>query len=164
MQPTQTTWTQPPAPEPRPARSWPLLVVLVVLAAAVGSAGTLLVQKLGAHHGGGATTPAPARTFVATGRLTLQDMDTVRANCRGQGGYSDIQTGTQVIVYDASGKQLAVGQLGLGAAADAFDCIYPFVVTGVPVGDGGPYSVEVSHRGKIAFTRAQAAYIQMSLG
>ena len=51
----------------------------------------------------------------------------------------------------ASGKTLAVGSLDPGVAQSGA-CTFTFTVEDVKAGVG-PYSVEVSHRGKIAFTR-----------
>jgi hypothetical protein len=86
------------------------------------------------------------------------------ADCDASGtpGYSDMVAGTQVVVYDAGGKQLAIGTLGPGTT-QAGACTFPFTIGGVPSGVG-PYSVEVSHRGKIAFTEAQAGDVELTLG
>ena len=160
MQPTEpSAGPYPPAPKRLPPRKvpWPWALAVALVALALGVVGTLAVQKLTGHHAGA------AQTFTVAGRLHLTDGDTLLNGCRGTGGYADIEAGAQVVVYDNAGKSLAAGELGPGAE-DATGCLYPFTVTGVPVGGGGPYSVEITHRGKIVFTRTQAGYLQMSLG
>lgn len=120
-------------------------------------------------------------------------------NCRGNGGYSDIREGAQVVVKDGEGKILATGMLALGTypspdAPDAVQdplhvyyagypsseaterasiskqppvgqtataeywykkestCKVPFAIPAVP--DTAFYTVEVSHRGQVAFSQA----------
>ena len=146
-------------------------VVGVALALALGVGGTLAVQQLTGHDA--ATTPRPATstavsTFAVSGNLTLADYMPAAGDlgvpCQGIGGYDDIQGGAQVVIYDATGRQLAVGALNQGEILGLGRCVFAFRLSGVPRGDGGPYSVEVSHRGKIAFTFAQAYDVEMSLG
>lgn len=87
-------------------------------------------------------------------------------SCRGTGGYSDLGAGTSVSVFDAADRLIAVGSLGHGATADSATrssrCTFPFVVVDVP--DKPIYQIEVSHRGRVPFSRAEAAGVAMTIG
>lgn len=95
--------------------------------------------------------PAAPKTFTLTGTLTVPG-DASNGGCVTDRGYDDIQTGTGVTVYDASGKVLAVGRLGSGRVA-GFRCAFSLTVPSVPHGEGF-YQVEVASRGKVAFDEA----------
>lgn len=59
-------------------------------------------------------------------------------------------------VYDNSGQVVATGALGPGKSdAATEDCVFPVTVPGVP-GGSKFYKVEVSHRGQIAVSAAEA--------
>ncbi|MFJ8201315.1 hypothetical protein [Streptomyces sp. NPDC096152] len=59
-------------------------------------------------------------------------------------------------VYDSAGKVVATGELGTGKPNSAA-CVFRVAVTGVP--DGSTfYQVEVSHRGKITVSSAEAQH------
>ena len=72
-------------------------------------------------------------------------------SCQGASGYSDIRAETQVTVSDAGGKVLAAGQLKSGSWDGAYSCVFGFSVSGLP--DADLYQVEVSHRGKLVYSR-----------
>lgn len=109
-------------------------------------------------------TPTPAPTVAPTvaletirGTMTLGlDGAQVTFNqggstCVGKGGFDDIRPGAQVRVTDGSGQVLAVGQLdGPGVVAEG--CVFSFSVQ-VPPADF--YTVEVSHRGGLTYSRAE---------
>jgi hypothetical protein len=59
-----------------------------------------------------------------------------------------------VTVYDSAGKVVATGSLGTGKPKSA-GCVFPVSVAGVP-GGSKFYQVEVSHRGKITVSSAEA--------
>ena len=102
-------------------------------------------------------------TFSVAGTLQLDSARSERVwtaeGCPlSSGGYSDIRDGTQVTVYDASGKAVAVGaltnSLPLGKVGDRTSrCYFAFEVTGIPEGSA-IYAIEVSHRGKVSLNRA----------
>lgn len=78
--------------------------------------------------------------------------------CFGDGGYGDMFEGGAVTVRDATGQIIATGRLGMGTLAgpavyqqDA-TCRLPFTVADVP--DADFYSVEVTHRGELSYSRA----------
>lgn len=75
--------------------------------------------------------------------------------CFGDGGYSDIGAATTVSVYDASGAMVAVGELGPGSGTYSSGCRFSFSVPDVPTGERF-YQVEISHRGKMNLTAAEA--------
>ena len=98
------------------------------------------------------TTPA---TFDLTGGLVLKQTGlTPDAACSGQRGYSDITGGAPVTVYNAAGSVVAVGALEDGVAGTR-GCIFQFTVADVPAGHGF-YSYEITHRGKVTITEADA--------
>jgi hypothetical protein len=161
MQPTDLA----PPPPPTPSRDrplWPWIALIAALAMAAGIVGTLAVQKL---HGGGPAASASPSTFTVHGAIDLvgafgaggQSCDLSR-----RPGASDLAPGGQVVVYDNAGRSLAIGTLAEGALQPGGTCRMLFTVTGVPDGPG-PFFVEVTHRGRIAFTRAQASFVPLSL-
>lgn len=130
---------------------------LVVLAALAVSAVTLLPQ------------------LSASPPLTVEGSVTVRGEppavltdneltCVTGGGYDDIREGAQVVVTDAAGKTIALGQLGAGSWKRGVGCIFLFTVADIPAGEKF-YGIEVSHRGKVQYTAAQmSAPIELSIG
>ena len=104
--------------------------------------------------------PEPAETFTMTGELDLgYDQGkyySSELNCTGAGGYSDIQSGAPVTVYDNAGQIVALGALGPGRRNSAEHvCTFKFDVPNVPAGKGF-YQYEISHRGKLTLTEAEA--------
>jgi hypothetical protein len=104
-----------------------------------------------------------AGTFTMTGTLILVDQTSLgasaqvdKAPCEGTGGFSDLSSGTAVLVQDSTGQTLATGSLGAGQRDGASGaCLIPFAVTGVK--DGlSEYSVTISHRGTQVVTAANA--------
>lgn len=140
----------------------PAVAALVALAAAAcGSSGgparstpTVTVTRTVT------VTPSAPKVFDLTGILKLSGgidaFATTGSTCSGTSGYDDITSGTQVVVYDESSKVLASGGLGEGQPTDAgTTCTFPIVVDGVPRGHSF-YQVQVSHRGMVTETAADA--------
>ncbi|KIZ16846.1 hypothetical protein SNA_17785 [Streptomyces natalensis ATCC 27448] len=75
-------------------------------------------------------------------------------DCTGYSGYDDIAKGAGVTVYDSAGKVVATGALGTGKP-DSGACVFVAEVPGVPEGSRF-YQVEVSHRGKVTVSAAEA--------
>lgn len=97
-----------------------------------------------------------AARYKIHGALMLRDSDEVFAAdqpCAGSGGYSDIRDGAQVTVTDETGKLLGVGSLNEGVGVSG-SCLLTFDTIEVPKAKF--YSVEVSHRGKITDSFAEA--------
>lgn len=97
--------------------------------------------------------------------------------CKGSGGYSDISEGTQVVVKNGQGTILATGRLGVGTfppipspapkTPPTTDiCGFAFLVPAIP--DSDFYSIEVSHRGALVYSRedlkAKGWQVALSLG
>lgn len=102
-------------------------------------------------------------SFDLHGSLQLRDRETIRSGCLGQGGYSDIRVNVQVVVTDASGKTVGIGQVEKSENKGLF-CDYAFVVQDVPAGLGF-YGVEVSTRGRVQYSEEQLrSGVTLSLG
>lgn len=138
-------------------RTWVGVGVLAVALSAAGcGSGHSSVTQAKKQAG-----TSPSRIAVS-GDLLLAvagDTELSGGGCAGDGGYSDIAAGAAVTVKDASGKIVGVSQLGDGqeqSAAPSYRgaCLFDFTVPDVPVGNF--YSIEVSHRGQISVTLAQA--------
>ncbi|PXY25345.1 hypothetical protein BAY59_24205 [Prauserella coralliicola] len=103
--------------------------------------------------------------FAVAGTFTLTDGVTEYANagdCVGYRGYDDIGPGAQVTVYDNAGAVLAAGQLGPGRLDEGtYSCVFDIRIEGVPSGHN-IYQIEVSHRGKIAFSEGEP--VALTLG
>ncbi|MBM9469508.1 hypothetical protein [Nakamurella leprariae] len=101
---------------------------------------------------------ADSETFDLRGRFALQDFEgfvDLGDGCVGIRGYDDIGAGTQITVSDSGGKVVALGELGRGVENDEYGCVYLFLVEDVP-GGAGFYSVEISHRGSMRISEADA--------
>lgn len=125
-----------------------------------------LVIALALTGCGGSDEPAKPKTFTAAGTFTLKQITLGSAegySCSGRDGFADIRVGTQVVVRDAAGKKVGIGELEDGRQNATGWCELPFTVTGIPISDG-VYSVEVSKRGEIAFKRADAKKLELTLG
>lgn len=121
-----------------------------------------------------------ANDHKITGTFTLLKIVEERSggSCSGEGGYSDIDEGQQVVVKDAEGRTLAKGNLGAGrlvgfpeatsgndedtdsdpdrSAADDLDfsyCQFKFTVEDVPEADF--YAVSVGRRGELTYSYAE---------
>lgn len=127
------------------------MVALTVLVACGGSSNTT-------------QTAATKTGRTLAGTITIQkDVGTVFKigdECKGFGGYEDINDGAQVVVKDQGGKILAVGSVEKGAAIDsgrttlAFYvvwCRFRFAVPNIP--ERPFYTVEVAHRGAMTYSR-----------
>lgn len=132
-------------------------LVGIVMAAA------LLLAGCGGESGGDGKTAA--KTFTASGAIKLYATGTVAVgdSCAGKGGYDDIRVGAAVLIKNADGKRVALGELGTGEPGEYSTCSLPFAIKGVPSG-AGPYSVEVSHRGEVPFNEGDAKSIALTLG
>ncbi|MDX3110160.1 hypothetical protein [Nonomuraea angiospora] len=130
---------------------------LVVLAALAVSAVALLPQLSAASPitvEGSVTVRGDRPAVLTENELT----------CTTGGGYNDIRQGAQVVVTDAAGKTIALGQLGAGSWKRDTGCIFLFTVADVPAGEKF-YGIEVSHRGRVQYTAAQvSAPVELSIG
>lgn len=139
-------------PNPRAPRRRTGLIVgiataVVLLLAGLGVVGYALLP--GTKH---IPVPGKPATFVASGTLEITD------GCTGL-GYSDIQTGTQVVITDEHQTVLGAGELSVNGM-----CRWAFTVFNVPAGKTF-YGVTISHRGTIQYTEAELrAGVHLSLG
>lgn len=96
------------------------------------------------------------QTISTTGSLLLTDPSgytTHGTSCAGNGGYGDIDAGTEVTVTDASGTVIAADHLTAGEVVSD-SCMFGFTVHDIPAGSTF-YRVEVSHRGALTETEAE---------
>ncbi len=148
----------PPVPRKRRKR-WPWgVAVAAVLAIASGVAvvGLYVAPQL---------TEVLAQTITVRGTVTLIDdkMSFRNGNCVGRGGYDDIYAGAQVVVSDASGKTVGLGELEGGTPSNG-NCVFSFAVKDVPRGIDF-YGVTVGNRKGMRFTEADVAQpLALSLG
>lgn len=111
-------------------------------------------------------------TFNVSGTLTLRGGSDGQFNgdvCNGTDGFEDIATGAQIIVRDASGKQVGLGDLGIGffhgkPNGPLANCRFDFVVQRVAESGTGIYSIQVANRGQFSFKRADSESLKLSLG
>ena len=119
------------------------LVVLGIIGVALG--GWALVGKV------------TKSDHTITGTLALVDTDSQGGLdegdlCSGSGGYDDIGPGADVKVTDGKGELIGSSNLGVGKY-NGFACSFEFTVESVR--DADFYSVEVSHRGGLSFSKAE---------
>jgi hypothetical protein len=113
--------------------------------------------------------PSKPAVFQLTGSITLGPGDFIwndnPLECAGKDGYGDMKVGAQAVVTDAAGATLALGSIveaepQITDPADdgssiAEGCKLRFRVLSVPAGQKF-YGVEVSHRGRLQYTEAEA--------
>lgn len=103
-------------------------------------------------------------TFVLRG-LNGDDFSSSSGMCFGLGGYQDIQPGAQVVVKDQTGDIVAVSTLEPDPTAPAGTCQFVFFVD---VPDAKFYSISVTHRGELVFSKQQLEangwLVELSLG
>lgn len=131
--------------------------------AALVVAATLGVAGCGDSSSSAGSKP---KTFDAHGIVEVGGQGSTRdgQTCEGSGGYGDMVPGGQVTIYNAAGEAIALGSLNEGTSLN-FGCVFDFDVSDVPAQDGSDiYSVEVTHRGQIKFTRAEASSLALTLG
>lgn len=136
-----------------------------------------LVALTGCGGNGGSADEPPAtkpaatatsETFAVYGTLELRGDAEVGAPvgspCSGAGGYDDIHGGAQVVVRDATSKEVGLGELADGMRNEAGWCQFVINMRGVPLGEGEIYKIEVSGRGEIAFNLEDSESLELTLG
>lgn len=139
----------------------------LVFSAAAAVAGVMLARSDNAAEA--KATPPRAATFTLYANLVLSpgQYTFTDAGCAGRGGFDDIAAGTQVVVTNAGGATVGVGSLDRGRydeRSGSGRCVFSIAIQGVP--DGGQfYAVEVSHRGKVQYGRADLGHVvTLSIG
>jgi len=154
--PTLPDMPPPPAEPPAPAapaasRLSPRAAGLIGLAAGAALMGSIWAITA-------AVGPGEPDTFTMEGNFALTDnaASDDDGGCEGayDSGYDDISEGTSVTVYGASGDVIATGALGESELIGS-NCIFDIAIDGVPKGEKF-YKVEVSHRGTLQLTAAEA--------
>lgn len=150
---------------------------LIPIAAILVLGGVSLAAVLGVF---GATTSDPRTTFQLTGSITIIDSSNGEygdlgivddgGGCQGTGAYSDLSSGTAVIVANPQGQTVATGELRTGQSDSATSsgvagqCTMSFTVPNVPLGLAS-YTVTISHRGSQVVTAAEAASgVELTIG
>ena len=128
----------------------------------------------------GNNAPSPVTSFRLTGSITIVDssngeygnVDITDENgvCEGSGPYSDLSSGTAVIVANPQGQTVATGALAAGQADSstgsvlADRCTLSFAGPDVPRGFSS-YTVTISHRGSQVVSAAEAANgVELTIG
>lgn len=142
----------------------PLLILAIgapalLLGTALGTGGTLLLSQVAKP----AASPQPSAIAVS-GSVTLKDgFGAEGTACTGNGGFSDIREGAQVVITDAKEATLGVGSLDAGKRDKAGRCEFAFALD-IPKGHQF-YGIEVSHRGRLQYSADQiSAPLFLSLG
>lgn len=126
----------------------------------------LLLVVLAVRVIGGGT-----HTLTGTFELTSSSLGfyTDQPTCSGYGGYGDIQSGTEVAVYDGGGKVLGQGSLGAGQPGSvdwgknrSYTCTFEFKIPDLPKSDF--YKIEVSSRGDLLFAYEELEQQGWSIG
>jgi len=77
-------------------------------------------------------------------------------SCDATGGYSDLSSGSQVVVKDGSGNVIATGSEAsgtIGGSKPTYYCELPITVSGVP--DKAFYAIQLGHRNAMTYSKAQ---------
>lgn len=97
----------------------------------------------------------PAPKYDLSGMVGLLDRDGYSSSggaCAGDGGYSDIEQGLQVVVKNAEGTILGTGHLEPGSVRGGY-CVFRFRVNDLP--RSRFYAVEAGRRGAITYSFQQ---------
>ena len=94
------------------------------------------------------------------------------STCSTEGGFNDVNSGTAVTVYDASGTIVATTVLGAGSGrmeqqSAQFPDIYLGICTSpfsVEVPASAFYQVEASHRGRVSVSELEMGDVKLTLG
>lgn len=156
---TPPTSGQPiPAPPAEPPAIAPAVAKRTITPLAAGAVGL----ALGAAIVGGiwgitaAAGPDKPATFTLKGEFELTEgASDTGSGCQGTDGYEDIAEGTSVTVYGAGGDVIATGYLGDSKTVTYGTCKFTVAVDDVPKGEKF-YKVEVSHRGTVQLSAAEA--------
>jgi hypothetical protein len=145
-------------------------------AATIALAATTLLTGCAQEAKPAAAASSKPSVFQMTGDFTLeQGQFGWEANeCTGRGGYADLAVGAQVVVTGETQQTLALGSIvGSFAVPDPDDtsgggaptsCTLSIRVLNVPAGHKF-YGVEVSHRGVVQFTEAEARQsVKLNIG
>ncbi|MGI5134256.1 MULTISPECIES: hypothetical protein [unclassified Streptomyces] len=155
---------EPQPPSPKPKRIHPLLAAVAGAVIGAGAVGGAWASTDASDHAtkknattNTLTTSSQPQTFTLTGTFELNSsaVDDGAGGCKGSNGYDDIFEGAEVTVYDAAGSVIATGYLGSSTSEDGGKCSFDVSVADVPKGKNF-YKVEVSHRGTVQLTEAQA--------
>lgn len=150
---------------PRPRRSVWLIAgaaACAVVGLAIGGAYALGGTNPVAGAGPSKSASPAAKKLTIAGDFTLQltefAWDKNPPTCWGRNGYDDIRQGAQVVITDSTGATVGVGQLSAGEPSVVSDratkCVLRWQVPDIPDGSDF-YAVEVSHRGKVQYSRAE---------
>lgn len=130
--------------------------------AAVAVSASLTLGACGgtaAHATAAASSSKAPAGHTLTVKFELTDSQGGSSCTGGRGGYEDISPEAAVTVYDGSGKVIAIAPLGsdcvpgeLDGETLNWDANWTTPVPNVP--DASIYQVEVSHRGKLTFTKS----------
>ena len=114
----------------------------------------LLAILLAVAACGGA--PAAAHQLIGTIHLSSSDgVSRSGSSCAGTGGYDDFRAGTQVTVKNEAGAIIGSGSLEDGVPDINYPtvaCNFSFTIKSLP--DAKFYSVEVSHRGALTYSKS----------
>lgn len=111
--------------------------------------------------------------FRVAGTITVRASnasdDSDGGDCYATDGYDDIRSGAQVTVKDETGTVIALGSVDPGHVLEsssygAMTCIFGFHAGDVPENKAF-YTIEVSHRGELRYTRGDLAQaLTLTLG
>jgi hypothetical protein len=108
---------------------------------------------------------SPKHEISGTFALTDTGEAFSSSSCAGSGGYSDIRSGTNVVLKDGDGKLLATGSLA-NPTGSGSKCMFTYTLKNVP--DSPFYTIEVGSRGDLSYSleemRGMAWSIDLTLG
>jgi len=115
-----------------------------------------------------APKPAAPKTIPMAGTVVLEWMpvnsaywwNDANTECHGAGDYASVQTGSDVIVADASGKTVQMGELGVPVLDDMI-CTYPFKMK-VPAGSAF-YKVSIAGK-EVTVRKGELGKVTLTMG
>jgi hypothetical protein len=113
------------------------------------------------------TTTKPAtRSLIIKLALKTASLTITAPFCEGSGGFSDINSGADVTIYDGSGTILGNDNLGPGVSMSPLECDFVVNLKTLPM--SAFYSIGIGNRGKLNYSAAQLDadhdFLELTLG
>jgi hypothetical protein len=128
-----------------------LVAVAIVLVSAPAGAASNHKIKGTITLGGTVVTLTGDKTIDIRANLEGSDIASLKGECVGSNGYSDLQAGAPVVVKNDKGRTIATSSLDAGVPGTR-QCVFGFTAK---VPDATFYVIEVTHRGEVTYSRKQ---------
>jgi len=89
-------------------------------------------------------------TVIDTDFYYSSSVETNGSSCYTTGGYSDVNSGTNVTVKSGEGKLLGITDLSSGVTAGSYSCTFSFIME---VPNSEFYSIDIGNRDEVSYSK-----------